>query len=469
MNRVGIVGGGISGLSAAYFLGQAGIPCRLFEKRSRLGGTIRTETVQECLVEAGPDSWLAEKAWMLDFVEELGLGEEVIGSNDAQRRTYVIKKGRTVPLPESLRLLAPAKPWQALTTGLFSARTKLCMAMEWFRRPGSAGDRSVADFVRDHFGEEAVEYLAQPILAGVYGSPPEALSAEHVIPRFVEYERRYGSILRGVYRNRNRSTRGPLFLSLREGMGSLVETLERRVSGTCQIVRGRVRDLHRLSDGWRIGLEGGSDESRHVILAMPAHEAGRLVAGTAPRLSRLLARVAYTSSVVAALAYRRRGFGHPLDGFGFLVPRAENGSLAACTWVGTKFGGRVPADRVLLRAFLAGEPAMRAQTASDDRVLRDTNAELQRWMGLEGTPISGRVYRWDRTMPRYDVGHGGRLREIEASVGSLPGLHLAGNGYDGLGIPDCVRRSNRIATAISASQELGRGSGRATPTGAGPP
>ena len=372
-------------------------------------------------------------------------------------------------MPESLRLLAPAKPWQALTTSLFSARTKLRMALEWFRRPVSAGERSVADFVRDHFGEEAVEYLAQPILAGVYGSPPEALSAEHVIPRFVEYERRYGSILRGVYRNRNRSSRRPLFLSLHAGMGSLVETLEQRVSGTCEVVRGRARELRRISDGWRIHLEGGSAASRHVILATPAHEAGRLVAGTAPRLSRLLARVAYTSSVVAALAYRRRGFGHPLDGFGFLVPRAENGSLAACTWVGTKFAGRVPADRVLLRAFLAGEPAMRAQTASDDRVLRDTNAELQRWMGLEGTPISGRVYRWDRTMPRYDVGHGGRLREIEARVGSLPGLHLAGNGYDGLGIPDCVRRSNRIAAAISASQELGRGSGRATPAGAGPP
>ena len=469
MNRIAIVGGGISGLSAAYFLGRRGIPCRLFERRSRLGGTILTETVQGCLVEAGPDSWLAEKAWMLDFIEELGLGGEVIGSNDAQRRTYVIRKGRAVPLPDSLRLLAPAKPWQALTTGLFGARTKLRMVLEWFRRPGSAGDRSVADLVRDHFGEEAVEYLAQPILAGVYGSPPEALSAQYVIPRFVEYERRYGSIQRGVYRNRNRSPRKPLFLSLRGGMGSLVETLERRVSRTCRIVRARVRDLRQISDGWRVGLEDGSATFRHVILATPAHEAARLIAGSAPCLSRVLARIAYTSSVVAALVYHRRGFGHPLDGFGFLVPRAENGSLAACTWVGTKFGGRVPSDRVLLRAFQAGDPAERAPTVSDDRVLRDTNTELRRWMGIVGTPISGRVYRWDRTMPRYDVGHGGRLREIEARVGSLPGLHLAGNGYDGLGIPDCVRASNRIAAAISANQELGRGGGRATPAGAGPP
>lgn len=452
MNPVAIVGGGISGLSAAYYLGRAGVPCRLYEERPRLGGAIRTETLGGCLVEAGPDSWLAEKAWMRSFVEGLGLGDQVIGSNDSSRRTFVIRNGRAVPLPDSLRLLAPAKPWQALTTRLFGPGTKLRMAREWFRRPGMPSDRSVADFVRDHFGEEAVEYLAQPILAGVYGSPPESLSAQRVIPRFVEYERRYGSILRGAYRNRHRSFRKPLFLSLRGGMGSLIETLARRVAPTCDVTHGRVLHLRRVADGWRVGLERGSAIAEHLILATPAHEAGRLLFSAEPKLAALLSGIRYASSAVAALVYRRHGFGHPLDGFGFLVPRAENGSLAACTWVNTKFEGRVPSNRILLRAFLAGESAERAAATSDDAVLDATNRELQQWMGFSAAPLGGRMRRWPRAMPCYAVGHGRRLREIEARAGSLPGLHLGGNGYDGLGVPDCVRRSERIAAAITAAR-----------------
>ena len=170
MSRVAIVGGGISGLSAAYYLGRHGIPCTLIEREQRLGGIVRTERFGDCLVEAGPDSWLAEKAWMLDLVRELGLGDQVMGSNDDRRRTYIVRRGRARPLPESMRLLAPSKPWQAATSGLFGLASKARMASEWFRRPRTLPERSVAEFVEDHFGREAVEYLAQPLLAGVYGS-----------------------------------------------------------------------------------------------------------------------------------------------------------------------------------------------------------------------------------------------------------------------------------------------------------
>ena len=455
MKRVAIVGGGISGLSAAYFLGRRGIPCQIFERRDRLGGIILTETLQGSVLEAGPDSWLADKAWMRTFVEDLGLGDQIIGSNDALRRTYVVRRGRTVTLPASLRMLAPANPLEAVTTRLFSPATKVRMAMEWFRRPGGRGDRSVADFVRDHFGQEAVEYLAQPILAGIYGSAPEDLSAERVLPRFVEYERRHGSILRAVYRSGGRASRGPLFLSLRNGMGSLVEALARRISGTCEIVRGEAAALERTARGWRLALDGKSAIVDDVVLATPSYEAGRLLEGTEPRLAELLGAIGYTSSVVAGLSYAKEGFGHPLDGFGLLVPRAEGGSLAACTWVNTKFAGRVPPGRVLLRAFLAGEAAERATGSGDETVLAETDRELRRWMGFRGRPTATKLYRWDRAMPRYSVGHGEKIREIEARAGSLPGIHLAGNGYDGLGMPDCVRRSESIAARIAAP----RGSG----------
>ena len=469
MRRVAIVGGGVSGLATAYFLAREGIPTRLFECRSRLGGVIRTDSLEGCRVEAGPDSWLAEKTWMLDLVRELGLGRQVIGSNDSRRRTYIVRGGRAVPLPDSMRLLAPAKPWQALTTPLFGPATKARMALEWFRRPRSHPDRSVAAFVRDHFGMEAVEHLAQPLLAGVYGSPPEALSAQSVIPRFVEYERRYGSVLRGTFANRHRKSRLPLFQTLRDGMGTLTDALERRAEGACAVVRERVLGVGRDSQGWSLRLRGRSCAADTVVLAVPAFEASRLLSSVAPRLAGLLAGTEYTSSVVAALIYPRPGFGHTLDGFGLLVPRAEPGDVAACTWVSTKFEGRAPGNRALLRAFITGTAAERALAASDRTILRRTDAELRRHMGFGGAPIAGAVFRHAKAMPRYAVGHGERQAEIEDRLRRLPGLHLAGNGCDGLGIPDCVRRSERVAASIAAGQGRARAAGRPVRPGAGQP
>ena len=451
MKRVAIVGGGISGLAAAYYLGREGIASKLYEKDSRLGGTILTERLDGCLVEAGPDSWLAEKAWMLDFARELGLGSQVMGSNDSKRRTFVVRGGRLGPLPESMRLLAPSKPWQIATTPLLGLSAKARFALEWFRRPAEYGERSVADFVRDHFGDEAVEYLAQPMLAGVYGSPPERLSADQVIPRFVDYERTHGSILRGVFANRRRAAPSPLFLTLRDGMGSLVTALERAVAGKCEIIHDPVQQLERSANGWNLRFASRSATADAVVVATPAHEAGRLLGAANADLAHALNAIEYTSSIVAGLVYPAEGFGHPLNGFGLLVPRREKASLAACTWVNTKFTGRSSTDRVLLRAFLAGDSAERALQANQDEIVAKADAELRRWMGLRHAPAVGRAYRWERLMPQYAVGHLALVHQLEGRARQLPGLHLAGNGYSGLGVPDCVQRSQRIAAEIAAT------------------
>ncbi len=451
MKQVAIVGGGVSGLSAAYYLGRKGVASKLFEKRSRLGGTILTERLDGCLLEAGADSWLAEKTWMLDLARDLGIGSQVIGSNDSRRRTFVVRGGRLVPLPESMRLLAPSKPWQIATTPLLGLPAKMRFAVEWFRRPAEHGDRSVADFVRDHFGDEAVEYIAQPMLAGVYGSPPERLSANQVIPRFVDYERTHGSILRGVFANRQRNPPNPLFLTLRDGMGSLVAALEHTVSGTCEIVHDEVMRLERSVNGWHLHCAERSAVADTVVLATPAHEAGRLLETTDEDLARALNTIDYTSSVVAGLVYPASGFGHPLDGFGLLVPRKEESCLAACTWVNTKFADRVPVDKVLLRAFLTGNAADRFLQASQDSIVAKADSELRNWMGFHPAPAAGGAFRWERSMPQYSVGHSARSSELEDRALHLPGLHLAGNGYSGLGIPDCVQRSQRIAAAIAAT------------------
>ena len=450
MKRVAIVGGGVSGLATAYYLSCNGIACNLFESRPRLGGLICTDRSHGCLIEGGPDSWLAEKRWMRGFVEELGLGDQVLGSNDRRRRTFVARNGRLVALPDSMRMLAPSKPWQVATTSLLSPAAKARIALEWFRRPVELGDRSVADFVRDHFGPEAVDYLAQPLIAGVYGAAPESLSARQVIPRFVEYERRYGSILRGTFKNRRRKAGESLFLTLQDGMGSLIDALERRVARHCEITHVCVRHLHRDERGWNLVLDEGSFAADTVILATPAHAASRLAATADTTLAELLGRIACLSSAVVALAYPRNGFSHPLDGFGFLVPSAEGGSIAACTWVDTKFDGRSAADRVLLRAFLAGSAADWALDAEDRSVALRADRELRQWMGFQQTPAGSMVYRWETAMPVYAVDHEALVRAIDERLSRLPGLLLAGNGYSGVGIPDCVRRSQRIAEAVAA-------------------
>ena len=451
MRRVAVVGGGISGLAASYYLSRKGIPSTLFERRARLGGLIRTDRLHGCLVEGGPDSWLAEKRWMAQFVDELGLGTQIIGSNDRRRRTFVVRDGRLVPLPDSMRMLAPSRPWQVATTALLGPAARVRMALEWFHRPAKREDRSVADFVRDHFGADAVEYIAQPMMAGVYGAPPERVSARHAVPRFVEYEARYGSVLRGTFRNRHRKPDGPLFLTLRNGMGSLVGALERRLAGHCRIVRERVAELRRADDRWSILLDSGNFAADIVILAVSAREASRLSGRVDRALADLLGGIDCRPSTVAAFTYPAEGFGHALDGFGFLVPRAEGGAVAACTWMNTKFAGRAPDHSVLLRAFMAGRSAEWAAGASDGSVARRADRELRRWMEFEGELTGSKVYRWEGAMPVYAVGHDRLMRSIDERLGAVPGLFLAGNGYSGLGIPDCVRRSRRIAEAVAGA------------------
>jgi oxygen-dependent protoporphyrinogen oxidase len=209
VRRAVIVGGGVSGLSAAYELSKAGIPSTLIERRPRLGGVVQTDRVEGCVLEAGPDSFLSAKPWALDLIRELGLGADVISSNDHLRVTYVVKRGRLTPLPDGLMLMVPTRIWPMVATGLLGWPTKIRMGLEWFRRPPKAppSDRSVAEFIRDHYGQEAVDYLAEPLLSGVYGGDPNRLSVGSVLSRFTELEARHGSLTRGVLARAVRAAR----------------------------------------------------------------------------------------------------------------------------------------------------------------------------------------------------------------------------------------------------------------------
>ncbi len=458
VKNIVVIGGGISGLSAAYFLSKAGLACTLVEERSRLGGVIRTENVEGTLVETGPDSFIAQKPWAMELIRELGLEGDVIGSRDHARRTFVVRDGRLVPLPEGLQFLAPTKLRPILTTKLFSWKAKLGFATEYLRRPSRTDrDRSVAEFVREHYGEEANRYLAQPMLAGVYGGSSEKLSVNSVLPMFVELEKKFGSLTRGILvgRARRRSTEkggseGSLFLTLRGGLQQLTNTLAERIAASSvDRIEASVIVVERTPAGFRLLLSDGETiQAEQVILAIPAYRAADLLQPLDTELTDLLRAIPYHSSITAALLYEKEKMSRPLDGFGFLVPESENRNLAACTWVNTKFDHRAAPAIAFLRSFLSADKAERWFREPDETVARVAHQEVSELMGFDCQPKHLRVDRWERAMAQYEVGHGRRLVEIEDRVRGLPGIHLGGNGYTGIGIPDCIRRSREIAKNI---------------------
>ena len=447
-----IVGGGISGLSAAYYLAKAGIPSTIVERRSRLGGVIQTERIDNCVIEAGPDSFLAAKPWAMDLIRELGLAGDVIGSNDHLRVTYVVKGGRLRPLPDGLMMMVPTRILPLAASPLLSWPTKFRMGLEWFRRPAAAPpeDRSVAEFIEDHYGKEAVEYLAEPLLAGVYGGDPERLSVASVLTRFVELERKYGSLTKGVLAARRNARReqgtAELFRTLKNGLGQLVEAIVAATRNHLNVVRG---NAEAVEPGRRVRVDGQWLEAGDVVLANPAYEAGVVVEEVAPELSRLLRQVEYSSSMTVALGYGRQELGHPLNGFGFLVPKKERRKLVACTWVGTKFSHRVPEDRAVLRCFLGGTDDS-ALADDDETVTEAARRELAELMGVTAAPRFVHIARWPRSMAQYTVGHQARIDRINDLLARMPGLYLAGNAYTGIGIPDCVRMGKAAAEAIAA-------------------
>ncbi len=456
--RTAIIGGGITGLSAAYELAQAGREAVLIEEQPSLGGVIQTEVVEGCVLEGGPDSFLSAKPAGEELARELGLGGDLISSLDEQRVTWVVRGGRLVPLPDGLMMMVPTKVLPLAMSPLLGWGTKIRMGLEILRRPGcSTGDRSVAEFIEDHYGREAVDYLAEPLLAGVYGGSADRLSVESVLARFVELERRYGSLTRGVLAARRaaRSAQGapaPLFRTLRNGLAQLTGELEKRVRPRCRVVQARAGRVTREGGTYRIHLGADALEAEQVIFACPAWQAGALLREVDARLAERLEGIAYTSSITLALGYRREDCGPIPPGFGFLVPARERGMLVACTFVGAKFPYRVPDTHVVLRCFLGGAGREAALEQSDEELIRAVRAELKRLLGWDAEPRFAHLRRWRRAMAQYEVGHAARVAEIRSLAAHHPGLHIAGNAYEGIGVPDCIRTGRTAGRAAAAAQ-----------------
>lgn len=454
--RTLIVGAGVAGLSAAFDLERAGVPVTVVERRSRLGGAVETHRIPvegggTCIFEGGADSFIAQKPAALQLIADVGLSSEVIGSNDHQRLTFIKRNGGLVPLPDGLMMMLPTRVWPMAKTGLLSWPTKIRMGLEYFRagQPSTA-ERTVEDFILEHFPREMLDYLVEPLLSGVYGGDPAHMSADAVLTRFVELERKHGSLVKAALSTpMPKSTGGSLFRTLKNGLGSLVDAIRPR-----DVLLGReVETIEPIQGGdrearWRLRVAGDWMEASSVLLTGPAYNAANLVQPFAPRAAELLNSVGYSSSATVTLVYRKAKLNVPLPGFGLLVPRVERKRLLACTFVRNKFDHRVPEGWEAIRCFFGG--------ASDEAAVREPDASLQQYacdelrdlFGVKAEPESAVVSRWDRAMAQYGVGHSARIAELRSVMEKHPGLHLAGNAFQGIGVPDCIETGRAAARKI---------------------
>jgi protoporphyrinogen/coproporphyrinogen III oxidase len=476
--RIAVIGGGTAGLAAAYELEQArlsgiAVEYTLFEARARLGGALSSEVVNGAVLESGPDSFLTEKSAAAELCRELGLGGELTPSNDAARKTYIVVHNRPVSLPDGLMFMVPTKLIPTAFSPLFSFQTKLRMARELMFPPraGSEADETVAALVERHFGAEMVDRLADPLLSGIYGGDSAQLSACTVLPRLVQMERQYGSLTRGMLaahsqmqtRAKSASSSQPapraIFTTLRGGMQQIVDAIESRLNPAWVRLSTPVSEVRKTARGWSVCAGGLVEEYNAIIISTPAWAADKLLAGLDATLAEELRGIPYSSSVTVNLLYDESKLGSLPAGFGFLVPVSEGRALLACTFVHRKFLGRTPPGKAVLRAFLGGMKNGSLLEASDDLLASTVRRELgeilgKSFLGATVEPEHIQITRWPRTMAQYAVGHQERKQRIASRVAVLAGLRLAGNAYDGIGVPDCFRLGRQAARELVAEGAL---------------
>jgi oxygen-dependent protoporphyrinogen oxidase len=465
-----VVGGGIAGLSAAYALSQSEGPpvaCTLVEAESRLGGKILTEQADGFVIEGGPDSFLSLKPWGIELCRKLGLEDRLIGTNPDRRRTFVYSRGRLEELPEGLALGFPARLGPFLRSGLLSWPGKLRLGAEVLvPRRREEGDESMGAFFRRRLGDEALERIIEPLMTGIYAGDADRLSIQATFPRFPEMEREHGSIVRsmlGARRRRKASEKGEAsrwtpFVTLRGGLSELVRALTGRLSTVKVCVGRRVRAIRARGEGagYEVLLEDEPPIAADaVVLATPAFGAAGLLEPLDATLAGMLGGIPYASTATVTLGYRREGFSHSLDGYGFVIPRVEGRALLASTWSSSKWDHRAPDGSVLIRSYVGGAGRDAALEGSDEELVELVRADLRHVMGVTEEPVLARVFRWPRAMPQYLVGHLERLAVIEERLKRWPGVFLAGAAYRGVGIPDCIRDGLGAADRVRAYFDKG--------------
>ena len=421
------------------------IEVTILERSDRLGGVIWSEETEGLLLEGGPQNFVAFKPQTLELIKELGLGDEVIGSNDQLRQTFVLQDSRLQPLPQGMEFLSPVRVRPFWSSSLISTLGKLRAFMEPLVR-ASSGDMSVDAFLTRRLGREMTEKVAEPLVSAIYGGDIRELSTASALPRVFQIEQKFGSLWKGMRRtSRQRSSSSqPAFLTLRPGMSSLINGLTEQLS-EISIHRKVVGiQVQRNSSCYRVKSASFEGEFDSLVLSTPASAAAEVVDPVCPEAARVLRQIPYFSTVIVYLAYKGKEFAHPLNGHGFVVPRKEATVIDACTWVSSKFEGRCPPDTVLLRCSIQDGRQKRAEI-SDQEAVQKVHNELQRILGITCQPVFTRVLHARKALPQLNLGHAQKLDQISRALKGHSGLFLTGAYFGGVGIPDCIETARRTA------------------------
>lgn len=468
--RACVIGGGISGLSAAYRLKEGGVEVDLLEAAPRVGGLLGSERIDDCVVETGADSILTEKPWAMRLAEEIGLGDKIIATRNTMRGAQVVCRGKLERVPSGFSLIAPTDLVAMARSPVLSPKGKLRTGLE-VALPRSAAtfddDESLESFVVRRFGRELFERLAQPLAGGVYGADPARLSLRATMPRFLDLERRFGSVIRGLRARMKEGAAGEgqaagarygLFAAFQGGMQTFVDGLARTLGGRIQ-TGAAVTALAREGAGFRVEV---GDQARHydaVIVALPAHAAAKVLSGYDHTLAEAIGAIEYASAATVTMSWPRTAIPHPLDAFGFVVPTIERRGIIASTWASVKYPGRAPDGRALIRVFIGGHRGQHLVSYDDAELIVIARRELGALLGVEAAPDFTKVVRYVRAMPQYFLGHLARVERIEQLVRAHRGLELAGNSMRGVGIPDAVKSgedaARRVLEGVEDSATLG--------------
>ena len=469
-SRIVIIGGGIRGLSAAWYLQQHHSADQLsytvLEQSDRWGGKVRTETVagygdDPFVIEAGPDSFLTQKPWALQLAIELGIESRLLGTNDKIRKVFVLNKGKLTPLPDGVLLIVPTRFTPFILSTLISPLGKLRMGLELFLpRKKDDEDESLADFVRRRLGKEALDKLAEPLMSGIYNTEAERQSLLATFPRFRALEKKYGSLTRGMlaakrqraFVSSSQTQKYSTFTSFENGMYELVDGLLEKLTGDLRL-NSSVKQIRPNADGsYTLDLgDGITLDADAIIMTTPAYVTADLLRPLAPKTADILSTVRYVSTGTISLAFRRSDIKHSLNGFGLVIPASENRPINAVTWSSQKFNHRAPEDYVLMRAFFGGSRSVESMELDDEKVLSMVRQQLSELLDIEAPPLFHRIYRWHRANPQYDVGH---LDEIAIAEAALPpGVYVTGSAYRGIGVPDCVHQAQELVEKVVAEQK----------------
>lgn len=456
--RIAVVGGGISGLSTAYFLSQRLTPDQaeilLLESSERWGGLIISESSGRYLLEGGPDSFITQKPEALALCEKLGLGNHLVESNPSHRQAFIFWKGQLYPLPKGLFRYPQIYPSVLLNASLLSWKGRIRAMVEPLIPMGGLEDESVSDFVCRRLGREVLLKIFEPLLVGVYGGKASQLSVRSTFPHLYLAEKERGKLLGGVFQNllsQKTIEQENSFVTLKGGMTGLTKKLLENMSDRIRPHLGfRVASICDTDDGFQVSTADSIEKVDFVVLATAAPESAKILQDRWPILTQTLEQIPYVSAIIALLGYDD----DVLDGrsgSGFLVPRGEGKSLLACTWLSQKFATSCPEGQSLLRCFVSSESAEDRILRSDTQLLKDVRLELKEVMGIRKKPVLQRVYRWNKALPQYTIGHHQRVNFLQKRLDAIPGLYLVGNFIDGIGISDCIRHAERVSDQLVTS------------------